>query len=57
MFDGVSSLIITLLSSTMTLLVSYNNKDDYNGLLIVLNIKSGAYNLGNYNPNIYSLPF
>ena len=59
LFDGVSSLIIALFSFGMTLLVSYNNNSngyDYNDLLIALNIKSGAYDLGSYNPGTYGLP-
>ena len=56
-FDGVSSLIITLFSSGTTLLIPYsNNSNDYNGLLIALNIKPSVYNLGGYNPDAYSLP-
>ena len=52
--DGVFSLITTLFSSGTTLLIPYNGSDDYDGLLIALNIKPGVYNLGNYNFNIYS---
>ena len=53
--EGVSSLIITLFSSVITLSIPYSDKGNYNDLLIVLNIKSGAYNLDNYSPNIYNL--
>ena len=54
--DGVSPLITTLFSSVITLLVPYNN-GGYNGLLVVLSIKPGAYNLDNYNTSIYNLSF
>ena len=54
--NGVLPLIITLSSFVTTLPVFNNdNNDDYNGLLIVLNIKLSAYSLGDYNPNIYNL--
>ena len=55
-FDDVSSLIAALFSSDITLLIPYNNSNGYNGLPVALNIKPGAYNLGNYNPDIYNLP-
>ena len=54
--EGVSPLITTLFSSVITLSISYNNKDGYDGLLVVLNIKYGAYNLGGYGFSAYSLP-
>ena len=54
--ESVSPLIAILFSSVITLPVSYNNKNDYNGLLVVLNIKPGAYNLDSYNFNIYNFP-
>ena len=53
--NGVSPLIITLFSSGTTLLIPYNNNNNYNGPLVVLNIKPDAYNLDDYNFNIYSL--
>ena len=57
MFDGVSPLTITLLSSIITLSVSYNDYGcSYNDLLIALNIKPGAYSLDDYSLSIYSLP-
>ena len=55
--EGVSSLITALFSSVITLSVLYSGKGSYNDLLIALNIKPGACNLGNYNPNIYNLLF
>ena len=55
--DGVSSFIITLFSSGTTLLVPCgDDNNNYNGLLVTLNIKPGACSLGDYNPNTYSLP-
>ena len=45
-FDGVSSLIVTLFSSGTTLLIPYNSDVNYNGLLVVLGIKPGACGLG-----------
>ena len=55
-FDGVSSLITALFSSGTTLLVTYNNGDGgYDGPLVALNIKPGAYNLGSYGPGAYGL--
>ena len=53
--EGVSPLITTLFSSVITLPVSYNNKGGYNGLLIVLDIKPGVYNLDGCGPNTYNL--
>ena len=55
-FNDVFSFITTLFSSGITLLILYNSNNNYNGLLIALNIKPGAYNLDSYNPNIYNLP-
>ena len=55
-FDGVFFFIAALFSSGITLLVSYGGGGGYDGLLIVLGIKPDAYNLGNYNSDIYSLP-
>ena len=55
-FNDVSSLITTLFSSGITLLVPYNNSNDYNDLLIALNIKPNAYGLDNYSLNTYNLP-
>ena len=56
-FDGVSPLIAALFSSDTTLLVTYsNNNDYYDGLPVALNIKPGAYNLGDYGFNAYNLP-
>ena len=52
---GVSSLITALLSSIITLLIPYNNSDDYDGLSVALDIKPGVCSLGGYNPNIYDL--
>ena len=56
--DGVSPLIITLFSSSMTLPIPYDNNGNYgyNDLLIALNIKPNAYNLDDYSPDIYGLP-
>ena len=54
-FDGVSSLIITLLSSVITLPVSYSSSGGYNGLLVALGIKPSACNLGGYGPGAYGL--
>ena len=54
-FDGVSPLIATLFSSVITLPIPYNSRNGYNDLLIALNIKSSAYNLNNYNSDIYNL--
>ena len=54
--EGVSSLIVTLFSSVITLPVPYGGKGSYDGLLVALNIKLSAYNLGNYSPDVYSLP-
>ena len=50
----ISSFIITLSSSITKLLIPYNN--NYNDLLVALNIKPNAYNLDNYNINTYNLP-
>ena len=55
-FDGVSSLIAALFSSDITLLILYGGDNNYNGLLVVLNIKPGVYSLGDYGPNACSLP-
>ena len=55
-FDGVSSLIIALFSSVITLPVFNSGKGDYNDLSVALGIKPGAYNLDNYDPNVYNLP-
>ena len=54
--DDVSPLAITLLSSIITLSIPYNNNNNYNDPLVVLNIKPGAYSLDSYNLNIYNLP-
>ena len=54
--DGVSPLITTLLSSTITLLVLYGDNNGYNDLLIVLGIKFGVYGFGGYSPGIYGFP-
>ena len=54
-FNGVSSFITTLFSSGITLLVPCGD-GGYNGLLVVLDIKPGAYNLDNYNPDACGLP-
>ena len=51
--EGVSPFIAALFSSVITLPVPYSD-GGYNGLLIVLGIKPGVYNLGGYNINIYS---
>ena len=50
---GVSFLIITLFLFLIRLLIFYNN--GYDGLLVALDIKSGAYGLGGYNSDVYSL--
>ena len=55
-FNGVSPLAATLFSSGITLLIPYNNGDGYDGPPVALGIKPGAYNLGDYSPNTYSLP-
>ena len=56
-FDGVSPLTTTLFSSDITLSIPYSNSDNnYNDLLVALNIKPSAYNLDDYNPNTYNLP-
>ena len=54
-FNGVSFFINTLISFGTTLPIPYNDSNGYDGLLVILNIKPSAYNLGNYNPNTYSL--
>ena len=54
--NGVSPLITTLFSSGTTLLISYNNGSDYDGLLIALNIKPDVCSLNGYSPDVYSLP-
>ena len=56
--NDVFSLTATLFSSVITLPVpSSNNSDNnYNDLPVALNIKPNACNLGDYNPDAYSLP-
>ena len=51
----VSPLIITLFSSIITLLIPYSYRNGYDGLLVALGIKPGAYNLDNYGVNTYGL--
>ena len=53
--DGVSPLIAALFSSVITLLITYNGNNDYDGPLVALDIKPGAYNLGGCGPDTYSL--
>ena len=51
---GVSPFITTLFLFLIRLPVFYNNRN-YDGLLVVLDIKSGVYNLGGYSIGAYSL--
>ena len=51
---SVSPLIITLFSFVITLLILYNS-GDYNGLLVVLNIKPGACGFDDYDIGVYGL--
>ena len=50
-FSGVFSLSVILSSLLVT-----DSGGGYNGLLIVLNIKSNVYNLDSYGFGAYSLP-
>ena len=54
---GPEALVTTLFSSVITLLIPYNNNNNYNDPLVALNIKPDAYNLDNYNINTYNLSF
>ena len=54
MSDGVSFLITILFSSGITLLVPYGSSG-YNGLLVVLGIKPGVYNLDDYGSSACGL--
>ena len=54
--DDVSPFTATLPSSIITLSIPNSNNSGYNDLLIALNIKPNAYNLDDYNFNIYNLP-
>ena len=55
--DDVSPLTNTLFSSVTTLPIPDDSGDNgYDGLLVVLGIKPGAYNLGSYDFNAYNLP-
>ena len=52
-FNGVFFFIITLFSSVITLPVTYGGRS-YNGLLVVLGIKSGVCGLGGCDAGVYS---